>query len=159
MGLWGNKSRILKKNTFMFVLRISLIWNLSKQKGRGGLCSYFRTFPAFLFFHRLWWINSTHLWVYKHKKYLYLFKSLLSMLPVSQHMTLGHIEGRFHFGSNIWKYKVDKDKGANIRSKHVPSFLINILLDWWVSLINLLVSEKWNRFTITAKENCKLNSF
>lgn len=113
----------------------------SNQKGRCGLCSYFITFPSLSFFHRLTRTDYENM-VCTIEKHLHVFKSRLSMPPISQHMRLQHTESRFHFGSDIWKYKVDKDKGPNMRSKHIPSFLINILLDWWVSLINLLVREK-----------------
>lgn len=101
----------------------------------------FYNISILVFFHRLTPTDYENM-VFNFEKHLHVFKSLLSMPPISQRMRLRHTESRFHFGSNIWKYKVDKDKGPNMRSKHIPSFLIIILLDWWVSLINLLVGEK-----------------
>lgn len=63
----------------------------------------------------------------------------------------GTYKADFILVSNIWKHKVDKDKETNIRSKCILFFLINILLDWWFWLINLLVRKNETDWPLQQK--------
>lgn len=127
---------------------------------RVSLCSWFERFLALPIFFLIVCVLQTTYRQWKHTvliiptfaDFLHVLKRLLSTSQVPQARHKRQTEGRFHFGSSIQKYKVDKNKEANIRSKRIPFFLINILLDCWFWFINLLVSGKMKQIDHYSKK-------
>lgn len=144
----------------MFALHTSQlsIWKLSKHKG--FLMFLIWKISSFTYFFLIVCVLQTTYRQWKHTvliiptfaDFLHVLKRLLSTSQVPQARHKRQTEGRFHFGSSIQKYKVDKNKEANIRSKRIPFFLINILLDCWFWFINLLVSGKMKQIDHYSKK-------